>query len=450
MGDEQLNRYRKYILRVLLCVAVLIAGIGARAVLIAFKTPPKQAEIHEMSLRVEVQKVQPADVPVMISGFGEVRALNVVMLTAKVAGEVVEVHPRLEVGEVIPAGELLYRIDARDYQAGLAQAQAQIERLNTTITLLKQQAETDRTRLETQRRTLDIASQEFQRDKKLYEEEDVGSETIVNLSEINYRKVQDAFDQVAEAVDLYPLRIREAEQGLKAVQAAAELARLNLERTEVRAPFNARLKQVQIEAGQAVAPGVPVLAIADDSTLEIAVPLDSRDARNWLRFEDGAAAPDAPDSDHWFGELEPVECKVTWTEDPQGLARPGILNRVQKYDPATRTVTVAVRLDNGAGRGSDETLPLVEGMYCRVEIPGRTMAGVYRLPRWAVGFDGTVYVAVDGRLKRTQTRIMRTEGEETFVFGGVAPGDLVIVTRMANPLPDTRVEYETPAMEPAA
>src|SRR5690606_38327675 len=135
-------------------------------------------------------------------------------------------------------------------------------------------------------------------------------------------------DQMSQAIDLYPIRIKEAESGLDAARAMLELATVNLERTEVRAPFEARVKSVNVEAGQFLSPGAPVLSLADDSTLELSVPLDSQDARKWLRFTQASDARTSADL-AWFGELEPVTCKIQWTEAPDGQYWEGRLHRVE-------------------------------------------------------------------------------------------------------------------------
>lgn len=444
MHEGDMPRLRKVILRSLLCLLFILFGVAVKIVLTVLREPPKQAAISEMRLSVEVTPARPEDVPVTISGYGEARALNVVSVTPKVAGKIVELHPRLETGEVIPAGELLYRIDQRDYRAAVAQAQAQVDRLTNAISLLNKQYQIDTGRLETARRTRDLALQEFERDKKLYEEEDVGSETIVNYSEINYRKAQDVFEQADEGITLYPMRIKEAEIGLEAAKAALEMATLSLERTEEYAPFNARVKQVQLEVGQAVAPGMPVLTLADDSVLELSVPLDSNDARAWLPFKSAPSLPAIADA-NWFGELEPAPCNIRWTEDPEGHVWCGVLNRVERFDQMTRTVSVAVRVDKETGSPDARGLPLVEGMFCQVDISGRVMQQVYRLPRWSVSFEGIVNIVEDNRLQRRQVEILRNEGDETFVRGGLNPGDLIIVTRLVNPLPGTIVDYTASA-----
>ncbi len=77
------------------------------------------------------------------------------------------------------------------------------------------------------------------------------------------------------------------------------------------------------------------------------------------------------------------------------------------------------------------------------------MRQVYRLPRWVVTYEGQVYVSQNKRLHIRDVEVIRTQGEETFVRGGLAPGDIVITTRLINPLPNTRLET-SPARRPEA
>jgi multidrug efflux pump subunit AcrA (membrane-fusion protein) len=437
-------------MRILLGTLVILIGIGLKIGLAALRQPPEQVPVREPRHRVEVMRVRLETVPVLISGYGEVRARDEMTITPKVAGDVIMIHPRLKVGEVIPAGEVLFQIDPQDYEAVLRQAHARVGQVESMLTLLRRQIVLDTQRLETIARSRDIAREEFERDKQLYEQEDIGSRTQVNLTEIKYNEAQAIFEQLSQAVELYPLRVKEAESGLEAAKAAAELAELNLARTVVRAPYDARLKRVHVEVGQSVAPGAPVIVAANDATLEIMVPIDSQDAHQWLLFEDPAAHP-APEAQpvSWFGRLAAAECRITWTEDPGEHVWTGALDRVERFDPATRTVQVAIVLDRTRALAGPDRLPLVEGMFCKVEIPGRNMEDVFRLPRWAVGFDGEIHLAQDERLRRDMVTIVRTQGEEAFVRG-LEPGDLVVVTRMVNPLPGILLDYAPPEAEAAA
>lgn len=420
-----------------ICVLVLAAGGLGMVFLLSLKEPPARAEIAERVLRVQVQPVQPEDVPVVMTGYGEVRATDAVTVVPEVAGRVIEVHPRLRAGEVIPNGEVLFRIDPSDYQASLQRAEGSVGQLQSAVSALRKQQSMDTEMLSTLKRTLELAEAEHARLKKLYEASEVGTLSNVERAEMARNQAKTAHDQLSNALDLYPTRIEEATSGLAAAQGALELARNALGRTTVVAPFNARVKMEQLEVGQVVAPGTPVAQLANDASLEIRVPLDSRDARQWLQFEDSIEESDAA----WFSATRQVPCNIRWSEDPNSHVWQGTLIRVEAFDPQTRTLTVVVRLEGDQARSQDaDRLPLVDGMFCNVEIPGKQMTQVYRVPRWAVTFEGDVYVAKGDRLEIRRAEIVRHQGEETILANGLMPGDNVIITRMVTPAPNSLLE----------
>lgn len=239
-----------------------------------------------------------------------------------------------------------------------------------------------------------------------------------------------------QTLALYPIHIKEAQSSLASAQARLAVAKANLARCTVTADFDARVKSVSIEPGQYVAPGQQVLTLADDSTLEIHIALDSRNARQWLQFNGSRD----PSGTAWFTGLEPVTCKIRWTEDSDSHTWQGRLHRVVRFNQQTRTITVAVRIDSSAAVNGSDGLPLVEGMFCAVDLPGKTLPNVYRLPSWAVSYKNTVYTVHDSRLKTVPVKVARVEGDTTIVSHGLQPGDLVVSTRLADPLENTLLE----------
>ena len=238
-----------------------------------------------------------------------------------------------------------------------------------------------------------------------------------------------------QALALYPIQIQEAKSGLAAGKARLDIARANLDRCTVRAPFTGRISAVSLELGQFVSPGFSAVTLANDAVLEILVPLDSRDARQWLRFDSLRSRATA-----WFQNLARTPCAIRWTESPGTHAWEGFLDRVVKFDQKTRTLTVAVKIPATRAVSADSTLPLVEGMFCSVEIPGLPMENVYRVPRWAVSFSNKVYTVQNNRLKTVSVTVVRSQGEQTFIATGLTSGDRVITTRLVDPLENSLLE----------
>lgn len=417
--------------RVAICVAVLALGAGGMLALASMKKPPAEAKPQERAIRVETARAVPETVQVSISGYGEVRPLDIVTVSPEVAGRVVAVHPALETGKIVTRGDLLFRIDPTDYRANRNNVRATVRLGENTIARLAKQYALDKDRLATLERNRDLAKAEFQRLRRLFEQDEVGTRSKVDAAEQQFNAAADQADQMAKAVAVYPIQIREAENSLTSARSLLEKAEADLARCDVRAPFDARIKSVAVEKGQYIAPGLAAVTLADDALLEIQVPLDSRDVRKWLRFKESRTQGQGA----WFNDLEPVDCTITWTEETNGHRWTGRLDRVVQFDPNTRTVTVAVRItaDQAAPDGNG-ALPLVEGMFCRVRIPGRQLSGVVRLPRWAVSFKNTVYIAVDNRLKTVDVKVARIQGDEALVSEGIDAGTQVVTTRLVDPL----------------
>ncbi|MBW1889705.1 MAG: efflux RND transporter periplasmic adaptor subunit [Deltaproteobacteria bacterium] len=429
---------RQIIMRIVICVVILMIGVGIMAKLSSLKKPPVEAIIIEKPLRTQGLKATLSNVPVFITGYGEVSALNTVAISPEVSGRVVHVHPRLETGEVIAKGESLYEIDDRNYRAASMEARAVVAQVKTTVQRLEKQHAYDRDRQLTIERNRELAKAEYERVKKLYQTNKVVSQSGVDKAEQAYNSAADAADQLARMVALYPIQIKEAQSSLAAARARLTLTEVNLKRCKVAAPFKGRVKNVALENGQYVTPGQNVLTLADDAVLEIRVPVDSRDARQWLIFKpdrDGARTA-------WFPELEPAACMISWTEDSENHTWEGHIHRVVQFNQQTRTLTIAVRIDAAAaGRHGRTALPLVEGMFCLVRIPGKTLVAVIRLPRSAVTFDNTVYIAnQEHRLKTVPVTVARTEGQTVYISEGLSPGDTVITTRLIDPLENALLE----------
>jgi RND family efflux transporter MFP subunit len=402
MSEKQKNSVLATVLiRVVVCLIILLIGFGGFTFLAGKKKAPSQIAQVERALRVEAVTATFQSVPVEIESHGELRSIRMVEIAAEVAGSVVEVHPRLQTGEVIAKGELLFAIDDRDYRS---------------------EYESNKTRLAILKRDKELTAKEFERVKTLFEKNKVGTRAGVEKTE---QAANNSADRLAQ------------------VQQAMTHAAIKLERCKVFAPFTCRITSKKIEKGQYVAPGKIVLGLADDSVLELEVPLNSRDASQWLQFAESKGHESAV-SEAWFTSVMPVQCEIIWTEDVNNKVT-GILNRVSVFDKMTRTVKVVIRLNSKQLARQNSLIPLVSGMFCRVTIPGKSMQQVVELPRWAVSFENTVYLVRDGRLQTVPVTVVRVQDNNAYISRGLAEGDTVITTRLVSPLERSLVQLVKPA-----
>lgn len=391
----QLKKTGSVLLRIILCVLIFAGGFIGMKKMKQMKKPPQKVERKEPALPVEVVRVRAEKAPVIISGYGEIISRTVVTLPAEVAGRIIFAHKYLQVGAVIKKEEILYKINEQDFRLNLNSAQARLKSLS---------------------RDLELARKEYQRVSSLYKTKKVGTLSSVEKGEQSVNAISSQIIQVKQSI---------------------AQAKLQLERCVIRAPFSGRISELHAEQDEYVTPGKDLLTLTDDSDLEVQVSLDSRDAVGWLRFK-----PRKQEDRSWFALPEESNCTVTWTEN-ESIRAIGGLDRVVRFDPRTRSLTVAVRLQPG----TVSTFPLVQGMFCRVDIEGRALDRVFLLPRSAVSFEQTIYVAEEDRLRTRKVEVARVEGGIAFITKGLEQGEQVIITRLEKPLENSLVSILDPVQQ---
>jgi RND family efflux transporter MFP subunit len=416
-------------IRIVMCISIIGASFFGMKMLGKLKKPPTEAKNLEKPIRVMARRMIPQDIPITIKGYGELKARDEISISPEVSGQVTHIHPRLEIGEIIHASEVLFQIDDRNYMAAVKELKAIVNQGKSSIQRLKIQYTIDQKRLNTSKRNMVLSKAEFDRVKRLFERNKVGTQSQVDATEKQYNATTDQYHLLLQSVELYPIRIDEATNALAANQARLGVAQTNLERCQVRSPFDGRVKFAQIEKGQYVKVGQHLLTLANDQELEIHVPVDSQDVQKWLVFKHSKDINMA-----WFNDLQPVTCRIHWTESPSEQFFEGTLHRVVEFDRQTRTITLAIHVDAKNAVPKNNDLPLVAGMFCMVEIPGKTLKQVYQLPRWAVTYENTVYTAQDNRLKTVPVTVEKLEPEIAIISKGITPHDVVIITRLTDPI----------------
>ncbi len=416
----------------LTCLIILAGGAAGMAALSGKKSRPQEKEAVQAPLAVEAFSAAFEDTRVHLTGYGEVSALNVVTLSPEVSGMVVSVSPNLEEGEYVKKGEVLFAVDSRDYTAEKTRAAIDVRQSQNKISQLRIQSRTDKSRLSVISRNARLAGAEYRRLKKLYTKEQVGTLSGVEQAEQTWNSLIDSEKQLSQTIELYPLLIEEAGNTLAAARADLETAELNVKRCTVTAPFDGRVKAADLEPRQFVSRGDALITLADDSVLEIQVPMNSADVARWIRFSN------LPENGNWFAALERSECLVTVSDGGAGIIRTATVNRIVKYDPKTRTTTIAVRISEDPGTdGPRPVFPVVDGMFCTVKIPGKDLTNTVKVPAAAVSMENTVCIAENDRLKTVAVTPAMDDGEHVYITEGINEGDLVITTKLVNPLENT-------------
>lgn len=432
--SPKIKRHPAWLRLTLVLVIVTIGFAGMKGLASLRKTPPV-TEDEPLVLHAEAMVVELEDVPTVIRGYGTARPHRIGEVSAEVSGRVLELHPRLNRGVVVEEGTVLLRIDPRDIELSLESARAEVLRLETELERLEQEESNDRRRLEVARELRDISKREYERTRNLVEQD--GVETVsaldMRLQEVTSR--ENAIVEIENSLALVEPRRAHVRAQLRAAETRLEQHKLDLDRTTVRAPFPGRIESKHVDLGQRVSPGQTLVVLADDSTLEIPASIDSREVARWLDLKSD------PVTTHWFESFNETPVRVRWTEGDPNIWFHGVLARVERYDPATRTFHLVASVSARQGiQDGPEFFPLTNGMFCLLEIPGRKAPQVARIPRSAIDSNSQVLLDNGGRVETRRVSISRLEEEIALVGEGLETGDRVLLNRPPRVLDGMLVE----------
>ncbi|MBU0755677.1 MAG: hypothetical protein KJ645_11100 [Planctomycetes bacterium] len=434
----------RLLIRIFLVASVLGLGILGFVRLAAMKKPPDLKEAVEHALAVEGMRVRFDEYTVTLEGYGTVRSVQRVAVAPEVGGKVDFLRYPFETGTIVEGGELLFRIDPRVYLLKQQVAEAERKVLEAQIARIRQQQENDSERRRILQRSLEIASSRYDRLRTLYKNKEVGTLSEVESAESALITQENQLALLDNALALYPCQINELEASLSRVQVQSDQAALDLEKTEVCAPFSGRLTAVNIEQGQLFSPGQQVCILVDDEHLEIPISLDSLKVQQWL-LQQGSSGESS--SGRWYKPPEEIRCLLHWTESPELFSWPGKLERIERINQETRTMTVVVIPDPQGAKESPSGLSLAEGMFCTAQIPSFHKSRCIRIPLAGVTHERTVYVSKENRLQTRKVSLIHENETYAFVQGGLADGEIVITTRLVNPLEGSLLEVSLPSTE---
>ncbi len=362
-------------LQLTLTVVFILIGVFLTHYLISTKKAVKKKVPREMVIPVKAQEVLLQKSTFQVIGDGEVSPADIVFLVPQVPGKVVYVSGSLKKGGLVRKGQVLLKIDPRDYQIRLTQAEAELKKAEAELA----QVRADR----------EAALREWK---------------IVNPTETPP-----------------PLVAREpqllaAEAAVQAARAAVERARLDLERTVIKAPFDGVVLEDNVDTGQYVLTGQSLGRIGSVEKAQIRVYVSEQDTQ-WLKIPG-------------FNTKTPIgtEATVQARIGNSTMQWKGYITRAEPLDTKTRRVPVVVEVR----RPYRTTPPLLFGLYVKVAFQGPEIPeGAYiskRAIQWDENLRPFVWVVQpDGRTRKTQIKIVQEYEKTVLVSEGLTSGQLVIL-----------------------
>jgi multidrug efflux system membrane fusion protein len=364
--DDSNNVYNKKVhwaAHIIVSIIIIAITVGVLSSLFSSKPQTRKWGGGEApNVVVEIASLQQQDFAAWIDSYGTAESLTRTQLAAEVSGKVIKVSPNIRSGGAFSQGDVLVHLDDRNFRVAVDVAASVVA--DAEVRYLQEVAQAD------------LAAQEW-----------------------NERPNNDA----AQLLALRKPQVAAAKAALQASKARLKNARLDLERTQIRAPFDGKVLQQMVDIGQVVNPTQTIADIYGTDVVEVRLPVKIADLQHLMIPEDNGTIQARPKvllsgefgsrTYQWQGEIVRSE---------------GV------FDPATRMLYVVAQINEPFIR--NEQRPAIRiGQFLSAKIEGRLLKDVYVIPRRAVSQNFVVSVADDGLLKKRKVTPLWTDAKSVVV-----------------------------------
>ena len=360
------------VMKKLIAPLLILALSAAIFVALVSNQPTLKTTVKEpVPVAVRALEINTGPMQLSVNSEGNVQPSVETKLVAQVAGEVIDVSDSLVAGGEFSKGNILLRLDPRDYEIAVTRSQAAMSRA------------------EAEQR---FAAEEAARIKSLYGDE------LASIAEL----------QNAERL------LAVANAALADAKAALMRATVDLERTVFRAPFNGRVRGENVDAGQFVAKGSMIATLYDTDRLQVRLPLaDSQLAYLDASYAQTGLAGDTPANvlltADYAGDTQTWSAKLLRTEGDISVK--------------SRFLYVIVEVTNTL---SSNGVRLPVGLFVDAAIEGRTMDNLVSVPRTALRPDNSVMIINErNQLEFRDVSIFKLSDSDVLISEGLVSGERI-------------------------
>jgi len=301
-------------------------------------------------------------------------------LVAEVSGRVVWLSPTFAPGGFFKKGDPLIRIETRDFELAVERQRAALQRAESEYA---------------------FAASELER------REGLSKAGVASAS------------QLADARRAASV----AEASVIDARAAHEQAQRDLERSQIRAPFDGRVREEHVDVGQFVTRGNMIGRLYATDYAEIRLPIPDHEIAFLDLPDPRLSAPNA--------SLEGPEVVLRAVFAGRPFEWKGRIVRTEgEIDEKSRMMNVVARVDDPyAASDAQSRPPLAVGLFVEAEIVGPEAKDVIVLPRYAMR-EGSKILVVDAesRIHTRKVQILRIDRDEVLVQGPLGAGERICVS----------------------
>ena len=382
-----------------LILSLLILLAGVVVMWIIFSTEPKAERggaTKQTAMLVDTIGIVRDTYRPSITVMGNVQPSQDIVLSPSVSGEIIRRSASFTPGGFVRKGEILLQIDPADYSNVLQQRKSALRQAVADL-------------------NIEMGRQE--------------------VAEKDYQLLDETLSKEQEKLILRKPQLNAARSRVESARAAVEQAELDLQRTTIRAPFDAHILSRQVNLGSQVAPGDHLgrLVGIENYWVEASVPLSQVP---WIKF---------PETEKEKGSKARIRNQSAWSK---GTYRTGYLYKlVGILEDQTRMARVLINVPDPLVRKTDSVdIPsLIIGSFVEANIRGKKIKNVIRLNRDYIRKDETVWTMEEGKLRIKKVQIKFRDKTYAYIAEGLTKKDKVVITNLTTIVEGARLRLASDA-----
>ncbi|NTS75571.1 efflux RND transporter periplasmic adaptor subunit [Catenovulum sp. SM1970] len=342
---------------------------------------PQQQEVPEIKpALVEITQAKSQIIEHQLFSQGTVAPFLNAKLTAQVTAQVAVLSPHFVEGAFVKKGTVLIQLDSSDFKTDLLAAKAQYAQAQAL--------------LEEELARADVAEAEW-------------SSIMDQATDLALRKPQ----------------VKQQQANLRSAQAKLEKAQRNLERTEIKAPFDGIVVKRDVDIGQQVNSSSVLGEFFGTDVAEVRLSLTQQQAL----FID-------IDKLNEKGEKPAVE--LSYQTNKVAFTWQAELNRSEALiDSGSRMFYVVARIKDPYNLNNSHSHNLHFGRFVDAKLTGKSQPDLFVLPRdILIGTDQILVVDNDDKIEIRQVNVVRSDSTHMYIDQGLSEGERVITSAVSSPV----------------
>ncbi|MCF6190968.1 MAG: HlyD family efflux transporter periplasmic adaptor subunit [Cocleimonas sp.] len=405
--SSQLTYNEPSMLKVIIPVLVLTGAVFLGKYLLGSGPEAKKKPFVERSPVVEILTLKPQDYTVTIKASGIVKAGTQTNLVSEVSGRIVGLSEDFKAGNYFNKNKVLITIDKANYENSLAIVKGDVAASRATLNQLNTEEKSIKRSYQLARKNLSLGKKEVNRLRGLWAKRLI-ARSALDIEEQKINQLQQKLEDLQGKLDTFKSRRQATDAKIDATLAREKQERLNLSRTTIKAPYEGRVLEKNVDVGQFVSMGTLLGKVYATDYVEVDLPL-SLSRYELLNLPEAFKnkSIDAKSFPNVIFKNPNSRQKNEW----QGR----VVRSSAALDANSRQITVIARVDNPFDAKAGVTSPLRIGQYIEALIKGKTFKDVYVLPTISVRQNKEILLLEDGKIHVVPVNALWNTQTETIV-----------------------------------